>query len=235
MSFIIGETGIIPDPDKVHVIRNMVLPKCVREVRSFISMCSYCGRFIPNFSEIRSFICMCSYYRRFIPNFSAIAKPLINLTKKFKKFEWTKECQIAFHFLKESLTTVPLLAYPDTSKLYILYTDASDDCIGACLCQHHEEGEKPTYYLSRKLTAIETKWPTIEKEAFAIFYALEKLDQYLHDADFIIRTHHKPLKCILDFPIQNKKTQHWTTNLRGYNCSIEYIEGKKNACAYRVH
>ena len=53
----------------------------------------------------------------------------------------------------------------------------------------------------------------------------------MHDADFIIRTDHKPLECILDSPIKNKKIQHWTTNLRGYNCSFEYIEGKKNGCA----
>ena len=89
--------------------------------------------------------------------FSGTAKPLIYLTKKFAKFERTKECQIVFDFLKESLTTVPLLAYPDTSKPYILYTDASDDCIGACLCQHHEEGEKPICYLSHKLRASQTK------------------------------------------------------------------------------
>ena len=211
LGFIIRESGIMADPDKVHVIRNMVPPKYVREVRSFTGMCRH--------------------YRKFIPKFSAIEKPLINLTKKCPKFEWTKECQIAFDFLKESLTTTPLLAYPDTSKPYILYTDASDNCIGASLCQHHEEGEKPIYYLSHKLKASQTKWQTIEKEAFDIFYALEKLDKYMHDADFIIRTDHKPLKCILDSPIQNRKIQHWTTNLRGYNCSIGYIEGKKNVCA----
>ena len=91
----------------------------------------------------------------------------------------------------KSLSTVPLLAYPDTSKTYILYTDTSDDCIGACLCQHHEEGEKPIYYLSYKLMPSQTKLLTIGKEAFAMFYALEKLDQYLHDPDFIIRMDHK--------------------------------------------
>ena len=137
LGFIISERGIMADPDKVHVIRNMVPPKCVREARSFI--------------------CMCTYYRRFLPIFLALAKPLNNLTKKFAKFEWTNKCQIAFDLLKESLTTVLLLAYPDTSKPYILYTDASDDCTGACLCQHHEEGEKPIYYLSHKLTASQTK------------------------------------------------------------------------------
>ena len=41
-----------------------------------------------------------------------------------------------------------------------------------------KKGEKPIYYLSYKLTTSQTKWLMIEKEAFAIFYALEKLDQY---------------------------------------------------------
>ena len=118
------------DPDKVQVIKNMNPPSCVREVRSFIGMCSY--------------------YRRFIPNFSAKAKPLIKLTRKFAKFEWNKECQAAFDHLKECLTTSPLLSYPDTSKSHILYTDASGDYIGACLCQAHEEGEKPISYLYRE-------------------------------------------------------------------------------------
>ena len=71
-----------------------------------------------------------SYYRRFIPNFLAIVKPLIKLTKKFAKFEWSKEYQAAFDFFKESLKAVPVLAYPDSSKPCILYTDASDDCLG---------------------------------------------------------------------------------------------------------
>ena len=133
LGFIINRQDIMTDPDKVQVIKNMNPPSCVREVRSFIGMCSY--------------------YRRFIPNFSAKAKPLIKLTRKFAKFEWNKECQAAFDHLKECLTTNPLLSYPDTSEPYILYTDASGDCIGACLCQAHEDCEKPIYYLSH-LTSL---------------------------------------------------------------------------------
>ena len=95
----------------------MLLPTCVREL---------------------SFICMHSYYRRFIANLPASMKPLIRLTKKFKNFEWSKECQDAFDFLKESLRIGPVLAYPDTSKPYILHMDASDDCFGACLSQEQD-------------------------------------------------------------------------------------------------
>ena len=34
----------------------------------------------------------------------------------------------------------------------------------------------------------------------------------------------------MDSPLQNKKIEHWTTNIPGYNCKIEYIEGRKNVC-----
>lgn len=118
---------------------------------------------------------MCSYYRRFIPNFSKIAEPLIDLTHKYSRFKWTEQCQIAFDFLKESLTVVPLLAYTDVNKPYVLYTDASDNCIGACLTQKTDEGEeKPIYYLSHKLSKPHEKWSTIERQAYAVHYALQK-------------------------------------------------------------
>ena len=88
LGFIISEDGIMADPDKVKVMRQMLPPTCVREVKGFIDICNH--------------------YRRFIPNFSAIAKPLLRLTKKFRKFEWNKECKAAFDFLKENLKTVPV-------------------------------------------------------------------------------------------------------------------------------
>ena len=53
----------------------------------------------------------------------------------------------------------------------------------------------------------------------------------MNESEFVIRTDHKPLKYIIESPIQNTKIQHWTRNLWGYNCTIEYIEGRKNVCA----
>ena len=37
----------------------------------------------------------------------------------------TNNVKKAFEFRKDSLTVVPLLAYPDPNKPYVLYTDAS--------------------------------------------------------------------------------------------------------------
>ena len=64
LGFVIDEDGIKPDQNKVEAIRALPVPTCVKEVRSFVGMCSY--------------------YRRFIPNFSKIAEPIIDLTKNMR-------------------------------------------------------------------------------------------------------------------------------------------------------
>ena len=213
MGVIINQGGIKPEPSKVKVMRGLPEPKSVKDVRSFVGMVSY--------------------YRRFIPNLAEIAQPLVALTRKYAHFKWTEECQTAFDFIKESLTTVPLLVYPDPNKPYVLYTDASDKCIGACLVQASEEDgvEKPLYFLSHKLSDTQTRWSTIEKEAFAIYFALQKLDHYLHGAEFVIKCDHMPLKYVLDAPMQNRKIQLWVLSIAGYNCRVEYIPGPQNTCA----
>ena len=117
-----------------------------------------------------------------------------------------------------------------------MYTDASDTCIGAVLTQKGEDAEgkkveKPIYFLSHKLSDTQGRWLTIEKEAYAIHYSLQKLDHYLHGADFIVRTDHKPLKYLLESPMQNRKVQMWALSIAGYICKIEYIEGVANTVA----
>ena len=138
LAFVIDEQGIKPDQKKVEAIRSLPVPTCVGEVRSFVGMCSY--------------------YRRFIPNFSQIAESIIALTRKYAHFKWTNVHQKAFEFIKDSLTTVHLLVYPNCNKPYTNYTDASDTCIGACLTQTCDSDEKPIYYLSHTLSKSQCKW-----------------------------------------------------------------------------
>ena len=60
-----------------------------------------------------------------------------------------------FDFLKKSLTTVPVLAYPDTSKPYILYMNASDNCIRGCIHQKQDsQGEMKSNEPNEKLFII---------------------------------------------------------------------------------
>ena len=200
LGFVINRRGISPDPSKVEAIRSLPTTTSVREVRSFIVMCSY--------------------YCRFIPNFSEIAEPIIALTRKFARFKWTGQCKNSFDYLKQSLTSVLLLTY---------------SCIGACLTQEIDDeddylpnakNKKTIYYLSHKSSKTQCKWSTIEKEA--IHCSLQKLEYYLHNAKFTIKTDHKPLEYLLESQLQNKKVQLWALGISGYNCNIEYIPGMEN-------
>ena len=64
-------------------------------------------------TQIRSFLGLAGYYRCFIKGFSKIANPMIELLKKVKKFEWTKDCEKNFNELKTRLTTAHVLTLPD--------------------------------------------------------------------------------------------------------------------------
>lgn len=56
------------------------------------------------------------------------------------------------------------------------------------------------------------------------------LDHYLHNAEFVICTDHKPLKYLFEAPMHNKKIQLWALDIPGYNCKLEDIDGKENSC-----
>ena len=99
LGFKISGDGVQPDFDNVKAIESVVTLTTVRQVRSFIGMTSY--------------------YRRFIRIFSDIAEPLINLTRKYARFQWDNTCQAAFDSLKMKLAEMVILAYPDPNKDYI--------------------------------------------------------------------------------------------------------------------
>jgi hypothetical protein len=76
-------------------------------------------------SEVRSFLALDGYYRRFITE----------LLKKGNMYVWSESCDEAFKHLKKLLTTSPVLAQPDTTKLFDVYCDASGTDLGGVLMQ----------------------------------------------------------------------------------------------------
>ena len=51
--------------------------------------------------QVRSFLEFGNFYQKFISHYSDLTRPLNNLMKKDKKFEWTIKCQEAFDTLKK--------------------------------------------------------------------------------------------------------------------------------------
>ena len=91
-----------------------------------------------NVAEVRSFLGLVGYYRRFVKKFSDKAPPLNALLRKDQVWKWTQECQDAFETLKGEIASRPVSAYPDFSKPFRLYTDASNIGLGAILSRKVE-------------------------------------------------------------------------------------------------
>ena len=182
---------------------------------------------------MQSFIGMCNYYRNCIPNFGLIAEPLLKLTRKNDTgFNWSPECTQAFELLKEALTSDSVMAYPNPTKPYLLYCDASEYSIGSVLCQLDSNNvERVVQYLSHQLTDTQRRWSTIEKEAFGIVYSVNKLRCYLYGAKFTVFTDHKPLVSFFNKPFENTKLQRWSLLIAEYGTDIQYREGKHNVRA----
>lgn len=105
--------------------------------------------------------------------------PILNLTKKNVKWNWTPECQKSVNKLKECLISAPILTVPDFERTFHLQTDASSYGLGAVLTQFFDDEEKVICYLSRSLTKQEMKLSVTEKKCLAVIWSVEKLRHYL--------------------------------------------------------
>jgi hypothetical protein len=89
-----------------------------------------------NVGDIRSFFGLAGYYWRFMENFSKIAKPMTEILKKDKKFEWTDSCEASFQELKKRLVSAAVLCLPDIHNFFQVYCDASRQGLGSILMQN---------------------------------------------------------------------------------------------------
>ena len=60
LGHVVSQGGISTDPDKVEAVRSWITPTCTKEVRSFVGLCSYYRRFIPNFADISQPMVQCA-------------------------------------------------------------------------------------------------------------------------------------------------------------------------------
>lgn len=208
LGYIVSPKGITPDPAKTDAIMNLAQPSDVKEVRSFLGMANY--------------------YRQCVPNFAAVADPLTDLTRKHSRWTWTEKHQEAFDVLKRALVGADIMAMPDTSKPYRLYTDACDYAVGGILVQEVDGVERVIQYVSKKLDDRQKKWPVIEKEGWGVIYCLKKLRAYLYGAEFTILTDHKPLKSLFLGEMANTRVQRWAVLLAEFAAPIEYRKGRNN-------
>ncbi|MGI9458903.1 MAG: RNase H-like domain-containing protein, partial [Pirellulales bacterium] len=205
----LSPSGISPEPQKLAAVHEIPPPTSREEVKSFMGLASY--------------------YRRFVQGFAKIADPLHLLLRKNHPFQWKPAQESAFQALKKALTSAPILRFPDFTKTFYLYTDASKLGIGAVLSQLDDDGhDHPVMYLSRTLKPAEKSYPTIEWEALAVVWSVKTLRHYLLGRKFTIVTDHAPLRWLMSPNHMSQRLTKWSLSLQEFDFDIQYRSGKQN-------
>ncbi|UYV75437.1 hypothetical protein LAZ67_13000274, partial [Cordylochernes scorpioides] len=208
LGYITSKHGIKPAEHNIKAVRNFPRPKKVKEVQSFLGMCSY--------------------YRKFIKDFSKIADPLTNLIKKSVPFTWTERQEEAFQTLKTALLSPPILGHFNPNAPTYVHTDASNIGIGATLVQDIGGEEKVISYLSRTLSKAEQNYSTTEKECLAVVWSMSKLRPYLYGRHFKIVTDHHALCWLKNLKDPTGRLARWALKIQEYDFDIIHKSGKKH-------
>ena len=206
LGHVVGRDGVRTDPQKVAVVREWPLPTSVADVRSFLGLCTY--------------------YRRFVPEFARVASPLHQLTRKGARFEWSEACQEAFDSLKRALVEAPVLPYPDLSSPFLLDTDASDEGLGAVLSQVKDGKEHVVAFYSAKFSGPERNYCVTRKELLAVVKSLEHFHPYLYGARFTIRTDHAALQWLRTLKAPEGQLARWLGRMEQYQYTIQHRPGR---------
>jgi len=202
-----------PNLEKITAIQNLKEPETKKQVRQIIGLFSF--------------------FREYLPGFAGVIKPLTDLTTKRygERIPFGSTEREALQLLKTMLCTAAneSLAIIDWSKLFSLFTDASDVAVGATLTQPSSEGhERPIAFASSKLNTTQQKWATIEKEAYAALWALNKFKHWVLGAPIVLYSDHNPLTYLTECSPNSSKLMRWSLALQEFNVEFRYIRGSAN-------
>lgn len=209
LGHVISANGVRADPEKISAVQDMREPSNVSELRSFLGMVTQLGKFIPHLAERD--------------------KPLRDLLSKKNEWVWGHAQQTAFDFLKQQLTSPPVLALYDPNKELKLSADASSYGLGAVLLQKEEDEWRPVAYASRSLTETEQRYAQVEKEALGLTWGCERFRAFLIGQHFQLETDHKPLVSLLGNQALSElppRIQRFRMRLMTYSYTIHHVPGK---------
>ena len=181
--------------------------------------------------QLRSFVGLCAYYRRFVPNFSTVCKPLFDLTKKGVPFFWGPPQHYAFETMKTLLTSAPILGYPRPEGLLILDCDASNVGVGAVLSQEQDGEERALAYASKTLGKAERNYCVTRRELLAIVTFVKQYHHYLYGTRFLVRTDHAALYWLLRKKDPEGQMARWLSFLQSYDMVIQHRPGVRHGNA----
>ncbi len=163
LGYILTRDDIKPQSNKVQAILTIQPPKNVRELRHFLGMVQYYhdlwARWSKMLALLTSLVGECGQTK-------------VSRAKGTKKapWHWDNVHQRAFDHVKATTAREVVLAYPDYSKVFEIYTDASNKQLGAEITQEN----RPIVFFSWKLSTSKRKYSVTKIELLAIVKTLKE-------------------------------------------------------------
>jgi hypothetical protein len=205
LGFAISDKGIRPSFNKVQALLKTERPQTTK--------------------LLLSFLCSVNYYRHDIPCFGELTADLYDMANEKKRFcTWTDRTSKNFDILKKALSISPILAFPNFTLQFWFQQDASMKAIGGVCLQIHDIW-RPVMFFGRKLTSVERRYSTTERELLSIVYAY-KICYHL-----IFQTDHQPLVTLARLKEPFGRLGRLFHYLVDVDFEIRFIPGRQNFLA----
>ncbi|KAE9073862.1 hypothetical protein PF010_g24905 [Phytophthora fragariae] len=209
-------------------------------------------------ADLQQFLCAANWMRQSIPEYTRISAVLYDALERAAKVSgsrkkkmlakvnlvdaaWGAQETAGFEDVRQALLRMAPLAHSSPSSEVCFYSDASQDTqLEPNEVQQplEEQHHRPLAFLSGRFVGAAARWPTIEKEAFAIIESTHRLEYLLlRPKGYRLFTDHRNLVYIFDpfatdsamARYQADKLQHWTMSLLVFRYVIEHVPGEVNA------
>ena len=109
LRYMVTHRGIEVNPDQIKAINNLQSPWNPKEVQKLTGMTAALNRFLSRSADR--------------------CRPFFQLLNKWKGFEWTEECVLAFQLLKEYLSQPPIMSRPEVDEVMFAYIINEPRCL----------------------------------------------------------------------------------------------------------
>jgi transposase InsO family protein len=240
---IYSRDGVSYDPQFIEAMADMASPTTVSELRTLLASANWMREAVPFYTEVVAPLqSLLTAAIRLLP-----AKPK-NAAKSFllSTAGWTQEHDAAVTALKKALAHSVTLSYPSDSQVTCVWTDASDEFWAGVITQTAksellkpvlQQSHLPMSFVSGRFVGAQLKWPTVEKEGFAIVQTCTKSNRLLRRPQgFELFTDHRNLQFLLSndadvMPTRRQaadRVERWSITLRSFKYNIQHVDGEDN-------
>ena len=139
-----------------------------------------------NPKEVQKLTGMIAALNCFISRLADKCKPFFLLMNKWKGFEWTKKCALAFQQIKEYLSRPLIMSSPEADEILFAYIAMALHAVSLVLIRVDDGVQRPVYYVSKSLHEAEIRYLPLEKAILAVVQATQKLPHYFQAHTIIV-------------------------------------------------